>query len=162
TVPLLFAVGFIITFVAGGITGVMVASASFDTQVHDTYFVVAHFHYVLIGGMLFPVFAALYHWWPKFTGRMARGAAGYTRFWLIFLGCHLTFCPMHLAGLWGMPRRVYTYDSLMGLGTVNLLSTIGAFTIAAGVLTYTAALLHAWRWGRPASRNPWGGDTLEW
>ncbi|GAA1127471.1 cytochrome c oxidase subunit I [Citricoccus alkalitolerans] len=162
TVPMLFALGFIVTFVAGGITGVMVASASFDSQVHDTYFVVAHFHYVIIGGLLFPVFAALYHWWPKFTGRMVNDMAGYASFAAIFLGFHLTFFPMHLTGLWGLPRRVYTYDAYMGVDVVNLLSTIGAFVMAAGVLTFSVALVYAWQRGRRAPRDPWGGDTLEW
>lgn len=162
TVPMLFSLGFIVTFVAGGITGVMVASAAFDSQVHDTYFVVAHFHYVIIGGLLFPIFAALHHWWPKFTGRMVNGVAGHISFWLIFLGFHVTFFPMHLAGLWGMPRRVYTYDRYMGVETVNLLSTIGAFVLALGVLVFTAALIFAWRRGPEAPADPWGGDTLEW
>ncbi|GAA1146031.1 cytochrome c oxidase subunit I [Nesterenkonia lutea] len=162
TVPMMFALAFIVTFVAGGITGVMVASAAFDSQVHDSYFVVAHFHYVIIGGLLFPIFAALYHWWPKFTGRMANPVAGHVSFWLIFLGFHITFFPMHLAGLWGMPRRVYTYDTYMGVEVVNLLSTIGAFVLALGVLIFTAALVYAWRRGPQAPRDPWGGDTLEW
>ncbi|MFC7402814.1 cytochrome c oxidase subunit I [Citricoccus sp. GCM10030269] len=162
TVPMLFAIGFIITFVAGGITGVMVASAAFDSQVHDTYFVVAHFHYVLIGGLLFPVFAALYHWWPKFTGRLVNRTAGLTAFWLIFGGFHITFFPMHLTGLWGMPRRVYTYDRYLGVDVVNLLSTVGAFILASGVLISTLALLYAWRRGPRAPADPWGADTLEW
>ena len=162
TVPMLFALGFIFTFVAGGITGVMVASASFNSQVHDTYFVVAHFHYVIIGGMLFPVFAGLYHWWPKFTGRMVNDVAGYISFALIFVGFHVTFFPMHLTGLWGMLRRVYTYDREMGVGTVNLLSTVGAFVMAVGVLIFSAALVYAWQRGRLSPRDPWGGDTLEW
>ncbi|MDO5629053.1 MAG: cbb3-type cytochrome c oxidase subunit I [Mobilicoccus sp.] len=162
TVPLLFALGFIVTFVAGGVTGVMVASAGFDAQVHDTYFIVAHLHYVLIGGLLFPIFAALVHWWPKFTGRMVNAPAGYVSFWLIFVGFHVTFFPMHLMGLWGMPRRVYTYLPGLGLETANLVSTIGAFILALGVGILTLALIHAWKWGEPASDDPWRGDSLEW
>lgn len=162
TIPMLYALGFIVTFVAGGITGVMVASAGFNAQVHDTYFIVAHLHYVLIGGMLFPIFAALYHWWPKFTGRIAEGAAGHVAFWLIFVGFHTTFFPMHLTGMWGMVRRVYTYAEGFGLDFVNLLSTVGAFILAAGVLTLIVSLLAAYRSGRPAGRDPWQADSLEW
>ena len=162
TVPMLFSLGFIFTFVAGGITGVMVASAPFDAQVHDSYFVVAHFHYVIIGGLLFPVFAALVHWWPKFTGRMVSTVGGHVSFWLIFLGFHVTFFPMHLLGFWGMPRRVYTYPPGLGLDTANLISTIGSFVLAAGVLLLTLALGWAAFRGRPAPANSWGGDSLEW
>lgn len=107
--PLLFIIGFIVTFVIGGLTGVMVASVPFDTQVHDTYFVVAHFHYVLIGGAVFPLIGAVYYWFPKMTGRMMSETLGRISFWLIFVGFHLTFFPMHILGLQGMPRRIYTY-----------------------------------------------------
>ncbi|MDX2377260.1 cbb3-type cytochrome c oxidase subunit I [Microbacterium sp. LRZ72] len=162
TVPMLYAIGFIITFVAGGITGVMVASTPFDQQVHDTYFVVAHFHYVLIGGMLFPIFAALHHWWGKFTGRHYAAAPAVTAFLLIFVGFHTTFFPMHLTGLWGMPRRVFTYGAELGVTTVNLLSTIGAFMLAAGVLVLTVNLVLSLVRGRPSVADPWHGDTLEW
>ena len=106
--PLLFIIGFIVTFVIGGLTGVMVASVPFDTQVHDTYFVVAHFHYVLIGGAVFPLIGAIYYWFPKMTGRMMSETLGRISFWLIFVGFHLTFFPMHILGLQGMPRRIYT------------------------------------------------------
>lgn len=162
TVPMLWSIGFIVTFVLGGITGVMVASVAFDTQAHDTYFIVAHFHYVLIGGMLFPLFAGLYHWWPKFTGRMYGNGSAVASFWLIFVGFHTTFFPMHLAGLWGMPRRVYTYEEELGLGTVNLISTIGAAIIGLGVLVMVAGLVMSLRRPRTAADDPWGGDTLEW
>lgn len=162
TVPMLYALGFIVTFVAGGITGVMVASAPFDLQAHDSYFIVAHLHYVLIGGMLFPVFAALFHWWPKMTGRMPHVWLGHVSFWLIFIGFHTTFLPMHLTGMWGMPRRIYTYGADMGITTVNLLSTVGAFIFAAGVLVLMIALIKSAINGPKASADPWGGDTLEW
>ncbi|RWZ67998.1 cytochrome c oxidase subunit I [Labedella populi] len=162
TVPMLYALGFIVTFVAGGITGVMVASTAFDQQVHDTYFVVAHFHYVLIGGMLFPIFAGLHHWWGMLTGRRYSERAGVVAFWLIFVGFHTTFFPMHLTGLWGMPRRVFTYPTGLGIDTVNLLSTVGAFVIAAGVVVLTVNLAHSAFRGRPAVDDPWQGDSLEW
>jgi cytochrome c oxidase subunit I+III len=162
TVPMLYALGFIITFVAGGITGVMVASVAFDEQVHDSYFVVAHFHYVLIGGMLFPVFAALHHWWGKFTGRVYRTGPAVAAFWLVFGGFHLTFFPMHLSGLWGMPRRVYTYDSGLGVGWLNLLSTVGAFALAIGVVVMVVNLTASFRRPDRADGDPWGGDSLEW
>ncbi|WP_230688819.1 cytochrome c oxidase subunit I [Micromonospora sp. WMMD558] len=162
TVAMMFVVGFIVTFVAGGITGVMVASVPFDQQVHDTYFVVAHFHYVLIGGVLFPLFAALYHWLPKMTGRQLHHRPGVVVFALVFVGFHLTFFPMHLSGMWGMVRRVYTYEPDLGIGGLNLLSTVGAFLLAAGVLVFVVDLAVAWRRGDPAGSDTWAGDGLEW
>jgi cytochrome c oxidase subunit I+III len=162
TVPMLYAVGFIITFVLGGITGVMVASVPFDEQAHDTFFIVAHFHYVLIGGVLFPIFAGLYHWMPKMTGRMPSRMLGLASFWLVFVGFHVTFFPLHLAGLWGMPRRVYTFPRDMGIDAVNMMSTIGAFVLAAGVVVFTVAIVRSWFRGPDAGDDPWGGDTLEW
>jgi cytochrome c oxidase subunit I+III len=162
TVSMMYAIGFLLTFVAGGITGVMVASVAFDTQVHDTFFVVAHFHYVLIGGVLFPIFAGLYHWWPKLTGKVLDNRLGHLSFWLVFLGFHTTFFPLHLAGLWGMPRRVFTYPEELDLGPVNLLATIGALTLATGVLVFTTALVLSLVRGRQAASDPWGGDSLEW
>ncbi|MFW2514589.1 cytochrome c oxidase subunit I [Demequina sp. SO4-13] len=163
TAPMLWSIGFIVTFVAGGVTGVMVASVSFDSQVHDTYFVVAHFHYVIIGGMLFPLFAGLYHWWPKLTGRLYSEGPARLAFALIFVGFHLTFFPMHLAGLWGMPRRVYTYEETLGVDTVNLLSTIGSMIVGVGVVVLVVSLAVSLR--RPVheeAQNPWEGDSLEW
>ncbi|GAB2943870.1 hypothetical protein GCM10027280_35680 [Micromonospora polyrhachis] len=162
SVPMLYSLGFLVTFVAGGITGVMVASVPFDGQVHDTYFVVAHFHYVVLGGMLFPVFAGLYHWWPKITGRLLDDRLGHVSFWLVFVGFHVTFFPMHLTGLWGMPRRVYTYERELGIGTVNLISTVGAFVLASGVVVLTVAFAWSLVRGRRAPADPWRGDTLEW
>ncbi|PZF92781.1 cytochrome c oxidase subunit I [Micromonospora deserti] len=162
TVAMMFVVGFIVTFVAGGITGVMVASVPFDQQVHDTFFVVAHFHYVLIGGVVFPLFAALYHWLPKMIGRRLHQRPGVVVFALVFVGFHLTFFPMHLAGMWGMVRRVYTYDPDLGIGGLNLVATVGAFLLAAGVLVFVIDLVVAWRRGAPAGRDPWAGDGLEW
>src|SRR5205823_7597721 len=128
---MLFIVGFFVTFVIGGITGVMVASVPFDRQVHDTYFIVAHLHYVLLGGAVMPLLAAFYFWYPKITGRMLSERMGKLNFWLFFIGVNVTFFPMHQLGLEGMPRRVYTYQDGLGWNTLNLISTIGAFTIAA-------------------------------
>lgn len=160
--PLLFVAGFLMTFTVGGITGVMVASAPFDLQAHDSYFVVAHLHYVLIGGVAFPMFAAAYYWLPKFTGRLLSERLGRWNFWLMFVGVNVTFFPMHLAGLKGMPRRVYTYDAETGWGVYNLISTVGAFVTFAGVLVFLVNLVHTRFRGRPAGANPWGADTLEW
>jgi cytochrome c oxidase subunit 1 len=160
--PMLFVVGFIVTFVLGGLSGVMLASVPLDTQVHDTYFVVAHFHYVLIGGAVFPLLGAIHYWFPKALGRMPSETAGKISFWLIFLGFHVAFFPMHLLGLWGMPRRVYTYPAEMPWGGLNLLSTVGAFALAAGVAVYLLNLVVSARRGRAAGPNPWGAAGLEW
>ena len=129
--PLLFVLGFIVIFVLGGLTGVMLASVPLDLQVHDTYFVVAHFHYVLIGGAVFPLFAGFYYWFPKITGRMLDETAGKWQFWLFFIGFNVTFFPMHILGLHGMPRRVYTYPAGLGWDTLNLIASLGAAAIAA-------------------------------
>lgn len=161
-VPLLFLVGFIVTFVLGGFTGTMFALTAFDQQVTDSYFVVAHFHYVLIGGAVFPILAGIYYWLPKITGRMYHEGLGRWAFWLFFTGMQVTFFPMHLYGLFGMPRRVYTYRSEPGWDVWNLVSTVGAYILAAGLLLVLVGVLHAVRRGRPAPPDPWGGDTLEW
>jgi cytochrome c oxidase subunit I+III len=160
--PLLFVLGFIFIFVLGGLTGVMVAIVPFDWQVHDTFFIVAHFHYVLIGGAVFPILAGLHFWLPKITGRMLHEAMGIWSFWLTFIGFNVTFFPMHIMGLLGMPRRVYTYKSELGLDGYNILATIGAFVLAAGFLLFVFNFFWSQRRGRAASDNPWGGDSLEW
>lgn len=160
--PLLFVLGFIITFVIGGITGVMVASVPFDWQVHDTYFVVAHFHYVLIGGAVFPLFGGMYYWFPKITGRMLDERLGRWNFWLVFIGFHVAFFPMHITGFFGMPRRVYTYLPGLGWDGLNMLSTIGAFVLGVGFLLFFINVFLNWRAGEPAGDNPWDAGTLEW
>ncbi len=158
----LFLLGFFFIFVFGGLTGVMVAVLPFDWQVHDTYFIVAHLHYVLIGGMLFPVFAALYHWTPLLNGHTLSEPLSRWVFGLMFGGFNLAFFPMHIAGLLGMPRRVYTYDAGLGWDLPNLLSSIGAFVFAAGVVLFAFDALRTWRRAERPHGNPWGGFSLEW
>jgi cytochrome c oxidase subunit I+III len=160
--PLLFVAGFILIFVLGGITGVMVSVVPFDLQAHDSYFVVAHFHYVLIGGVVFPLFAGLYYWLPKITGRMMSEQLGKWNFWMMFVFFNVTFFPMHIAGLLGMPRRVYTYDAGLGWELPNLISTIGALGLAAGVGLFVLNVLRSLKHGTSAGNDPWVGDTLEW
>jgi cytochrome c oxidase subunit I+III len=160
--PMLFVIGFIVTFVLGGISGVMVASVPFDLQVHDTYFVVAHFHYVLVGGVVFPIFAGFYYWLPKVSGNMYDERLGKLTFWLMFIGFNLTFLPQHNAGLLGMVRRVFTYPAELGVGPYNLVSTIGAYVTALGVATFLWNFVQTVRSGESASSNPWNANTLEW
>ncbi|RRV12093.1 cytochrome c oxidase subunit I [Pseudomonas saudiphocaensis] len=161
-VPMLWLVGFLIVFVAGGLTGVMVALVPFDWQVHDTHFVVAHMHYVLVGGMFFPLMAGLYYWLPHFSGRMPSERLGRWGFWLVFIGFNVTFLIMHWTGLIGMPRRVYTYDTGLGWDIPNLVSSIGSFIMAIGIGTILLDIVLHFRFGQPAKKNPWNADTLEW
>jgi cytochrome c oxidase subunit I len=160
--PLLFVLAFFFTFVLGGLTGVMVASVPLDTQVHDTYFVVAHFHYVLIGGAVFPLMGAVYYWFPKFTGRMMSERCGRWVAALVFVGFNFAFFPMHLLGLAGMPRRVYTYQPEMGWSAGNLFVSISASVLALGFLVFVVDAVRSARYGSPAGDNPWNAPTLEW
>jgi cytochrome c oxidase subunit I+III len=140
----------------------MVAAPPFDQQAHDSYFVVGHLHYVLIGGVAFPIFAGIYYWFPKFTGRMLDERLGRWNFWLLFIGTNLAFFPMHIVGLLGMPRRVYTYEAGLGWEPYNLLSSVGVLVILLGIAVFIWNVARSYRRGEPAGNNPWGADTLEW
>jgi cytochrome c oxidase subunit I+III len=160
--PFLYILGFIVTFVIGGVTGIMFAAIPFDQQVTDSYFVVAHFHYVLFGGAVFPIFAGIHYWFPKISGRMLDERLATWSFWLFFVGFNLTFFPMHILGLLGEPRRVYTYHPGFGWGLWNLISTIGSFTLAVGILGTIVNVVWSRRSGAVAGPDPWGANTLEW
>ena len=162
SLPMLWIYGFLFVFVAGGLTGVMVAVVPFDLQAHDTHFVVAHLHYVLVGGFVFPVLAGLYYWLPQITGRRSDLGLGRLAFWMIFLGFNATFLVMHLTGLLGMPRRVFTYAPGLGWEWLNLVSSLGAFLLAVGFALALIDIAIQWRFGAHTERNPWGAGTLEW
>jgi cytochrome c oxidase subunit I+III len=162
TSALLFIVGFFFIFIIGGLTGIMIASVSLDSQLHDSYFVVAHLHYVLIGGSVFPLFGGFYYWFPKLTGRLLSERLGRWNFWLFFIGFNVTFFPMHVLGLEGMTRRIYTYDAASGWGSLSLLATVGALIIALSVLIFMINVIRSLRTGAPAPANPWNGTSLEW
>ncbi|MET0327453.1 MAG: cbb3-type cytochrome c oxidase subunit I, partial [Luteimonas sp.] len=161
-VPMLHIIGFFITFVCGGLTGVMLAFVPFDWQAHDTHFVVAHLHYVLIGGMMFPMFAGLYYWLPLASGRMPSESLSRSGFWLVFIGFNLTFLPMHITGLVGMPRRVDSYAMELGVQWLNLLSTAAGFVLAVGIVAILIDVALCFRLGRRGVDNPWQAGTLEW
>jgi cytochrome c oxidase subunit 1 len=160
--PMLFSIGFLFQFLIAGLTGVMMASAPFDWQLSLSYFVVAHFHYIIVGGILFALFAAFYYWYPKVTGHMLSEQLGMLHFWLFALGFHLTFDPMHFAGLLGMPRRIYTYEPGRGWDAINLVVSVGAFIQAVGILVFIANLIISYWKGARAGKDPWDAWTLEW
>ena len=162
TTPMLFALGFMLIFLLGGITGVMVAVMPFDWQVHDSYFVVAHFHYVLNGAVVFPIFGALYFWLPKMIGRMLDERLGKISFWTMFVGFNLAFFPMHILGFLGMPRRVYTYSEGLGWDLLNVVVTFGSFLFGLGTVITLVNFAISRAKGKPAPDDPWGADTLEW
>jgi cytochrome c oxidase subunit 1 len=159
--PMLFAIGFVAMFTIGGLSGVTHGVVPADTQQTDTYYIVAHFHYVLFGGSMFGLFAGVYYWWPKVTGRLLDERLGKIHFWLMFLGFNLTFGPFHILGLQGMPRRVYTYPEGRGWDVWNMVSTIGSFVIAASILTFIVNVMKTRKKER-ASEDPWDARTLEW
>ena len=160
--PFLFFAGFVLLFVIGGVSGFMTAAVPLDWQLTHTYFVVAHIHYVIIGINVFPVIAGVHLWFPKMTGRMMSETLGKWSFWVMFIGFNLGFFPMHIAGLQGMPRRIYTYPDGLGWGTTNLIITLGSYLFAVGVLLFLINVVWSRFRGKPAGPNPWDGPTLEW
>jgi cytochrome c oxidase subunit 1 len=160
--PMLFCLAFLFQFLVAGLTGIMLASVPFDWQLSDSYFVVAHFHYVLLGGLVMTIFGAIYYWFPKATGRMLSETLGRWHFWLFVIGFHLTFDTMHVPGLLGMPRRIYTYEPDRGWGIFNFVSTAGVVFQAAGILVFLWNVARSLRRGRPAGNDPWDAWTLEW
>jgi cytochrome c oxidase subunit 1 len=160
--PMLFCIGFLFQFLIAGLTGIMLATAPFDWQLGNSYFVVAHFHYVIVGGILFAVFGAFYYWYPKITGRLMSDTLGKWHFWLFVIGFHLTFDFMHIPGILGMPRRIYTYEPGRGWDLLNLIVTVGAFVQAVAVLIFVANLVISYFKGEKAGNDPWDAWTLEW
>lgn len=160
--PMYYAIGFVSMFIIGGISGITLASPPLDLQQTDSYYVVAHFHYVLFGGAVLGIFAGLYYWFPKFTGRMYNEALGKIQFWLMFMGFNLTFFPMHLTGINGMPRRIYTYEAGMGWDLWNLVSTIGSYLMAFGILVFVWNMITSIRSGVLSPKDPWDAASLEW
>ncbi|HWC44759.1 MAG TPA: cbb3-type cytochrome c oxidase subunit I, partial [Casimicrobiaceae bacterium] len=160
--PLLFIAGFIFMFVAGGLTGIMFIAIPFDQQVTDTYFVIAHFHYIIFGAAVFPIFGGMYYWFPKVTGKMYFELPGQISFWVLFVGTNLLFFPMHIVGLLGMPRRNYTYPANLGWEPYNLAETIGGYITAAGILLLLGNLVWSYFEAEDAGPDPWHGATLEW
>ncbi|MCA1840246.1 MAG: cytochrome c oxidase subunit I [Actinomycetota bacterium] len=160
--PMLFSIGFVAMFIIGGLSGVTHSIVPHDTQQTDTYYIVAHFHYVLFGGAIFGLFSGIYYWFPKFTGRLMNETLGKIHFWLMIIGFNVTFGPFHILGLKGMSRRIYTYPSGRGWDLWNMVSTVGAFMIAASILVFMYNFVHSKRKGHKATGDPWDGRTLEW
>src|ERR1700722_8574306 len=161
-VPMMFALGFLFQFLIAGLTGIMLSAAPFNWQLSGSYFVVAHFHYVIVGGILFSLFAAFYYWYPKMTGKMLDETLGKWHFWLFAIGFHVTFDLMHIPGILGMPRRIYTYEPGRGWNTLNFVITIGAFIQAIAILVFVANLIISYFKGAEAGNDPWDAWTLEW
>ena len=159
---MLFSIGFLLNFLIGGVTGVMLASAPIDYSVSDSYFLVSHFHYTMMGGSVFGIFAAIYFWWPKMTGYLLSERMGRAVFALLFVGFNLTFWPQFVLGLRGMPRRIVDYASDLGWDTPNLVSTMGAGVLTIGVLVFLTDVWRSRRRRTPAGDDPWGGYSLEW
>ncbi len=162
TTSMMFAIAMVALFTIGGISGIMHSASPADLQQHDTYFVVAHFHYVLIGGLIMGVFSGFYYWYPKVSGRLLSETLGKWHFWLFVIGFNAVFFPMHFVGLLGMPRRIYTYAPELHLGGINLFMSVSALLMAFGTLAFAWNLLRSWTRGEPAGNNPWGAATLEW
>jgi cytochrome c oxidase subunit 1 len=168
TTAMKFAIGLVVLFTFGGLSGVTHAVAPSDTQQTDTYYIVAHFHYVLFGGMVFGLFSGFYYWWPKVFGKMLNERLGTQNFWWMFVGMNLTFGPMHILGLQGQPRRMYVWtearagEGFFNLGFWNLVSSIGSFVLTIGVLFFLINIVHTARKGKPAPADPWDARTLEW
>jgi cytochrome c oxidase subunit I len=165
TLPMKFAFGFMATFLIGGITGIYLSSVPVDTQLHQSYYVVAHLHYVLFGGSVMTIFAGIYYWFPKITGRKLNETLGEWHFWTVFIGFNATFLVMHTLGLEGMPRRIASYPGGFGeegWGATNAFITVAAFFVAFSVLIFVINLVHSWRNGEVAGDDPWEGNTLEW
>ena len=160
--PMLFSLGFVSMFIIGGLSGVTHAAPPADYQQQDTYYIVAHFHYVLFGGSIFGLFSGIYYWWPKLTGRLLSEIIGKWHFWLMFIGFNVTFAPMHILGLNGMPRRVYTYPSGMGWDFWNMVQTLGSFIIVASIILFLVNVFYSWGKGKESGNDPWDGRTLEW
>jgi cytochrome c oxidase subunit 1 len=161
-VPMLFCCGFLFQFLVAGLTGIMLAVSPFDWQLHDSYFVVGHFHFTLVGGLIYGIFAGIYYWYPKVTGRMASETLGKWHFWLFSVGFNMTFIPMHFLGMLGMPRRIYTYSPGRGWELWNLIATLGVLFQSAGILAFVWNVLRSTFHGEPAGDDPWDGWTLEW
>jgi cytochrome c oxidase subunit 1 len=159
---MLFCIGFLFQFLLAGLTGIMLSVAPMDWQLHNTYFVVAHFHYVLIGGIVFCIFAAIYYWYPKATGRMMSETLGKWHFWIFLIGFHISFDTMHFVGLLGMPRSIYTYEPERGWNTLNLIISLGGFVQAIAILIFAWNLIYSYVRGKKAGNDPWDAWTLEW
>jgi cytochrome c oxidase subunit 1 len=160
--PMLWALGFIGVFTIGGLSGIFLAAFPIDWDVTDTYFVVAHLHYVLFGGSIFGIFAGLYYWWPKMFGRVLDERLGKLHFWLVFIGFNMTFFPQHMLGLLGMQRRIYTYNHGGLWEAYNMVSSIGSYVMAVGMLVFVWNVVQTARVGKRAGNDPWLADTLEW